>query len=165
MQRILKLLVGGGGTGLNLPETLLRCINYLTSNQVLSASGWNVGAGLLVARTGATVTVVVANGRTVRLAVNSSAPALTGLVLTTGQHAAVVTTCDASGTLRNYFSSIELTAADIKYPLIPENEVVIGIVHFAPTTTFTGGTTALDAANINAAFSSPVGPFPPTNTI
>lgn len=163
MEKIKQLILAGGPMAMSLPETVLRLFGDLFARQCVSGSGWNVGAGLLVARTGSGVTVVEVNGVTVRLAANTSAPALTGLNMTTGQHAAVLTTCDAGGTLRNYFSGVAASAAAIQYPTIPVSETVIGIVYLAPTTTFTGGTTALDAANVNATFVSVQGPFYPIN--
>lgn len=163
MERIRQLVAAGGTHGLNLPEVVLRMYADLYARQCVSGSGWNVGAGLLVPRTGSNVTIVEVNGVTVRLAANTSAPALTGFNLTNGQHGAVLTTCDAGGTLRNYTSGAASSAAAIQYPTIPANEAVIGIVYFAPTTTFTGGTTALDAANVNATFVSVQGPFYPIN--
>ena len=154
MEKIKQLITAGGSTGQVLPETAFRAFNVLSSTQGVSSSGWNVGAGLLVARTGSAVTYAIVQGKTVSLAANTSAPALTGFNLTTGQFAAVLTTVDAGGTLRNYFTSIETVLNNLQYPRIPISEAVIGIVYFAPTTTFTGGTTALDAANVNATFAS-----------
>lgn len=164
MEKIKQMLAAGGAQGLTMPEHVARVFASLFSTQAVSSSGWNVGTGLLVARTGSAVTVVEVNGITVRLAANTSAPALTGLNLTTGQHAAVMTTCDSAGTLRNYVSNVAASAGAISYPPIPGDQAVIGIVYLAPTTTFTGGTTALDAANVNALFVSVVGPFYPINT-
>ena len=164
MEKIKQMLVAGGAHGLTNPEHMARVLASLFSAQAISSSGWNVGAGLLVPRTGSAATIVEVNGITVRLAANTSAPALTGFNLTNGQHGAVMTTCDASGTLRNYFTNAAANAASISYPPIPGDQAVIGIVYFAPTVTFTGGTTALDAANVNALFVSVLGPFYPINT-
>jgi hypothetical protein len=164
MERIRQLIVAGGSTGLTIPETALRLFLDLFARQCVGGSGWNAAATALVPRTGSTVTVVLVNGVTVRLAANSVAPALTGFNLTTGQHGAVLTTSDAGGTLRNYFTSPAASAAAIQYPAIPPTEAVIGVTYFAPTVTFTGGTTALDAANVNATFVSVSGPFYPVNS-
>lgn len=163
MEKIKQMLAVGGAHGLTNPEHVARVFASLFSTQAVSSSGWNVGTGLLVPRTGSAVTVVEVNGVTVRLAANTSAPALTGFNLTNGQHGAVITTCDSAGTLRNYFSNAAASAGTISYPPIPPSEAPIGIVYFAPTVTFTGGTTALDAANVNALFVSVVGPFYPIN--
>lgn len=163
MERIRQLVTAGGPHGLNLPEITLSCFADLYARQCVTGSGWNVGAGLLVPRTGSGVTIVEVNGVTVRLAANTSAPALTGFNLANGQHGAIFTTCDAGGTLRNYFSNVAASAAALQFPTIPATEAVIGIVFLAPTVTFTGGTTALDAANVNATFASVQGPFYPIN--
>ena len=173
MEKIKQYLLAGGGSALALPETLVRAFNCLFTGQALTSSGWNVGSGLLVPRTGTPVTFVQVNGAVVRLSTNVSAPSLpASFVLTTGQYGAILTTCDSGGTLRNYFSTVVTAAsvtnggtAGLVFPIIPAAEAVIGIVYLAPTTTFTGGTTALDAANVNAVFSSVVGPFYPNAVI
>lgn len=161
MQKINQYLSAGGDYA--QPNAIRRAFNDLFSRQCLSGSGWNVGTGLLVARTGALNTVAIVGGATVVLAANTSAPALTGFALTPGQFAAVITTTDGGGVLRNYFTSIEVLQSAIRYPQIPITEAVIGVVHLAPTVAFTGGVTNLDLVGVNASFSSVLGPFSPQN--
>jgi hypothetical protein len=75
----------------------------------------------------------------------------------------VLCTVNKAGTLTNYISNNPSSAGGLIYPTIPANECVVGGIYLAPTVTFTGGTTLLNAANVNAVAISAVGAVYPTN--
>jgi hypothetical protein len=55
------------------------------------------------------------------------------------------------------------TLGGVVWPNIPLGSTIVGALTVNPTTaSFIGGTTALDAANTNVVFISPVGAFDPT---
>jgi hypothetical protein len=161
MEKIKQFIVNAGYQ-MN-PETVLRAFNSLFARQIIAAGSFTIPAGITPA-TAATVTVALIDGKVVTVAASAATPAwTTAMNAAANTFLVVLTTVNLAGTLTNYVSNNPALASGLVFPIIPANEVVIGGIFLAPTATFTGGTTLLNAVNVNAVAISAVGPTHPTN--
>jgi hypothetical protein len=163
MEKI-KQYIQNAGSGAALPtETLLRAFNSIFATRCLAAGAFTIPAGVTPV-TASTVTVALIDGKVVTIAASTTTPAwTTAMSVAANSFLVVLTTVNAAGTMTNYVSNSPTAAAGLVFPIIPANEVVVGGMYLAPTATFTGGTTNLNAANINAVALNAVGAGHPTN--
>ena len=162
MERIKQLIQN---TGMNAvpPETLQRAFNALHANMCLASGAFTIPAAVTPV-TAATAVVATLGGKVVTIAASTATPTwTTAMSVAANSFLVVLTTVNAAGTMTNYVSNSPTTAAGLVFPVIPLNEVVIGGMYLAPTATFTGGTTLLNAVNVNAVALSAVGAVHPTN--
>jgi len=90
-------------------------------------------------------------------------PALVGTIAA-AKYGLFVFSVNASGTLTTTPGTLTGAAlANLVFPTIPDGDVVIGfiVVHNGSASTFTGGTTALDAADITTTYVNTPFPFNP----
>lgn len=86
--------------------------------------------------------------------------ALTGINIANGSKNVVAFCIDSAGTLTAVAGTAATTLAGIVPPTIPNNVAVIGwiLIDNGTGSTFTGGTTALDAASLTVTYVNGVGP-------
>ena len=162
MEIIRQLIANCGPAGVPT-ETLLRAFNSLFNRECIAAGAFTTG-GTVTPSTAATTTVAVINGQTVTIAASTATPTwTTAMSIAANSFLVVLTTVKAGGTMTNYLSNNPTSVGSLVYPVIPANEAVVGGIFLAPTVTFTGGTTLLNAANVNAVVLSAVGGLYPTN--
>jgi DNA-binding phage protein len=118
------------------------------------------GATLTLAKTGSTAFQATVGGRIVTIAASTDMPALTGLTITANSFNVACFFIDASGTVSVRFGVEGTTAAKVKFPDFPIDKALVGYLLITHSSTFTGGTTALDTAT--TVYVSPVGAFDPT---
>lgn len=178
MEKIKKFLFAGR-IGAALPEDVYRAFqdHYVRQNLV--------SAGLAIKTAGASpqfqsaaIAYLLGGQLLKKVAVAattlSTAVAWTG-VASTFNAGGVLLTIDNAGNITQVPTSIVSTLtsqaaaiAGITWPVVPDNVVVIGAIVVstsAANTTFTGGTTNLDAANITVDYLNIVGPMYPVTQI
>lgn len=101
----------------------------------------------------------LADGAHVLIADNTDMPALTGLTITANSYNVACFFIDRAGTQSALFGQEATTIAGVKFPTFPEKKALIGYLLITHSSTFTGGTTALDTAT--TVYFSPTGPFDP----
>jgi hypothetical protein len=140
---------------------------YVGNNQPLSDYGITNAAAALVFRTGTNARLAIAGGALQRVAASTNFPAMTGLSVPTGSKVLIVHTIDRSGTLGQYWGPISPVVAGCTFPDLPLDNAVVGLVLLENATgsTFTGGTTALDTANITLTYANAPGSVSPVPTI
>jgi hypothetical protein len=117
------------------------------SSFALNTAGLAIKAGSsALAKTGAADCYLVADGVLVKIAAATDMPALTGLVITANSFNVACFFVDRAGTTSVLFGREATTIAGIKWPTFPERKALIGTLLITHSSTFTGGTTALDAA-------------------
>jgi len=143
-------------------NAITKAIQWIFKNQVLASFGLNFGAGLTVGRTNtAAASWAVVNGIPVKVAASSALPALTGLNLVSGQRAVVSYFVDTSGVITASQGNVATSNSSLIFPAPPNPDTVcIGYLIVEAAATFTGGTTALDAANITSTFISQIDGLP-----
>lgn len=99
-----------------------------------------------LAKTGATTTTLWLGGVYYAIAASTDFPALTGLVITAASFNCVVFTTIDGSTLVANFGTEGTTAATVVWPTISGNAVALAALMITHSSTFTGGTTALDTA-------------------
>lgn len=141
---------------------LLLALFSLHNSQVLSAFGLNFAATAAVGRTSATAAGwALVNGVTVKVAAATALPALTGVNLVSGQRVVVSYFVDNAGTITQAVGDLQTSNANLRFPApMAPTVVCIGYLIIEAAATFTGGTTALDAASITSTFISNVGGTP-----
>jgi hypothetical protein len=93
------------------------------------------------------------NGTLIRIAAADMPALTTAASLATGEKNVVVFVTDSAGTVSNLYGTKSTTYAGIVFPTVNQNtQVVLGALVITAAATFTGGTTALDAANITSEF-------------
>lgn len=118
------------------------------------------GAANAAARTGAAAWYGVVGGRLVTLAANTVLPALTGLTIATNRFNVAVFFIDGVGNTSVRFGQDAAAIVNVGWPDFPVNLCPIGALLITHSSTFTGGTTALDTAT--TVFFSPTGAFDPS---
>jgi hypothetical protein len=89
------------------------------------------------------------NGTLIRIAAADLPALTTAASLANGEKNVVVFVTDSAGTVSNLYGTKSTTYAGIVFPTVNQNtQVVLGAALITAGATFTGGTTALDAANI-----------------
>lgn len=142
---------------------ILASMAYVGNNQPLSDYAINNAATALVFRTGSNARLAIAGGVLQRIAANTSLPALTGLSVPTGSKVLIVHTIDRGGNLGQYWGPISPAVGGCTFPDLPLDNAVLGLVLLENATgsTFTGGTTALDTANITLTYANSPGSVSP----
>lgn len=149
-------------------EPILQAIVERYQNQVLTSAGLQIAAATSALARNGTAYHALVNSQIVRVAVNTNLSALTGFNVATGNNKnagiVVVNRAGVQSVLAGRESS---TLLGITLPQVPQNVAPVGliIVETAGGATFTGGTTALDAANVTVAYVSVTGPFDPRFSI
>jgi hypothetical protein len=144
----------------------VRCTIFNHAGLVITAT-----AGTLTAKTGAAVTYGAVKGQLFSIAAGVDMPNPAGVVADGTSNVfcffantagALITAANMSVLMGTAGATIDL----IRFPKIPEGRTLIGfiIVTVAGGATFTGGTTALGAANITTVYCSPDGNFDPSAT-
>jgi hypothetical protein len=171
MEKIKQLLGPGGSVATNMPEVILRVFNDLFSRQALNSGTLAAGTTTTKLKITSQITALV-NGAIAILAASDGATnfvetgttVLPTYSLTATQVGGFIFTVDNAGGLhaRSMGPSNSLSSAPT-YPLIPVNEAVVGLamINTANAATFTSGTTALSATNVQLI--NVVGPLYPTN--
>lgn len=128
----------------------------LHNSTVLSSFGLTATASAALGKTGATAAWALVNGVAVKVAASTNLPAITtASSMTTGQKTAIGYFVDSAGTITAVPGAVVASAAALPMPASTSSNVVcIGYIIIEAATTFTGGTTALDAASITTSFIS-----------
>jgi hypothetical protein len=170
MEKIKQYLLAGFVAS-NFSETLLRAFNDLFSRQALNSGTLAAGTTTTKLKITNQITTLI-NGVPIIVSasdgatnfVETNATTLPVYSLTATQIGGYVFTVDNSGALHAFTisPSATLTSAP-SFPLIPTTHAVFGLalVNTANAATFTAGTTALSATNVQLV--NVVGPFYPTN--
>lgn len=131
------------------------------SSQPLVSAGLVINAGgATFPKIGAADFYAVANGVLVKVAAGTALPALTGITITAAFFNVVCFFVDSAGTLTALAGTQAATLGGVVFPQFPAKKALIGFLIITNASTFTGGTTALDAAT--TVYVSPLGAFDPT---
>lgn len=130
---------------------------YSNSTLVIKAGG-----GVL-AKTGGAISYGVANGVPIAIAASTDMPSLVGLNITAAKFNVICFFVDQSGTLSVLMGTEGAAIGNVKFPEFPKGKALVGFLSVTHSSTFTGGTTALDTAT--TLYFSPVGAFDPTATL
>lgn len=144
-------------------EALRNCLTPLVdrmSCQVLSSAGLALKAGgSTLAKTGATDCYAVVKGVLVKITSATDMPALVGTI-SANKYNVFCFFVDAAGTKTVSLGTEATDLDDVGFPAFPEGKTLIGFLLITHSSTFTGGTTALDTAT--TVYVSPLGAFEPT---
>lgn len=141
--------------------TLFEVIASRLNSVATATAGLVIKAGASAqAKTGATAFRGTVGGRAVTIAAGVDMPALTGLVITANKFNVACFFIDKAGTVTAAFGTEGGTAAAVVFPDFPIDKALVGYLLITHSSTFTGGTTALDTAT--TVYHSPVGAFDPT---
>lgn len=149
----------------NQPGTLsllkvFKAIGDRLSCQPLSSAGLVIKAVTsTLAKTGASAFYGTVQGKLVTIAAATDMPALTGLVITASSYNVACFFIDTASTVTMLYGTEATTLAGVKFPEFPEGKTLVGFLIITHSSTFTGGTTALDTAT--TVYVSPVGAFDP----
>jgi len=153
-----------------------KAIDSLYRNQVLNSAGLGIQGGSAAA-TWATANVVnyMVEGVNATLAAQSSKAVPSAItwaaVASTFQAGAFLVTVDNAGTVATVPTNVgtgtsaAIARANIVWPVVPDGQVVVGVViiaNSAANVAFTAASTNLDATNISTTFINTIGPFYPT---
>lgn len=142
-----------------LSPTLLALADRMSSQATSTAGLVIFGAASPLAKTGAAAFQGVAQGVPVTIAASTTLPALVGTI-TAGSFNVFCFFIDRAGVVTVARGIEGTTLAKVTFPQFPQGKALVGYLIVTSGSTFTGGTTALDAATVN--FVSPVGAFDPT---
>lgn len=147
-------VVGGTPTALKtaLPVTGANVIKAQASSmdQLLNVGGLAIKAGgSPLART-VNITRAMLNGNLVVKAAGDMA-ALSGTIAANA-HNVYCFFMDGAGTLSTVMGTAGATAAAVEFPPIPAGRIMLGFVLVTHTSSFVGGTTALDASGATAVY-------------
>lgn len=135
------------------------CDRY--SSQPLNSAGLVIKAGgSTLAKTGASAFYCIAQGILVTIAAATDMPALTGLVITANTFNVACFFVDNAGATTMVYGTQGATLGAVVFPQFPVGKSLIGFLIITHSSTFTGGTTALDTAT--TVYISPLGPCDPT---
>lgn len=135
-------------------------LDRLSSQPLITAGLVIHGSASTLAKTGAADFYASAKGVLVKIASGTDMPALTGLVITAAFFNVALFFVDSAGVVTVAFGNQGATIGAVGWPQFPEGKALVGYLLITNASTFTGGTTALDAAT--TVYFSPVGPFDPT---
>lgn len=102
--------------------------------------------GSALAKTGATKTICLVGGALVNIAAGTDLTALTGLTITANAFNVVIWSTDSAGTVIANFGTEGATAAAVVMPTLASGQCAFAGAYITHSSTFTGGTTALDTA-------------------
>lgn len=145
-----------------LLQTLFQQLAAQVNTVALRGAGLEIAAGgSTLAQVGASSTFIgTVGGRYVSIAAGTDMPALTGLSITASAFNVACFFVNVSGTVSVRFGTEGATAVRVKFPDFPVDQLLVGFLLITHSSTFTGGTTALDTAT--TVYVSPVGGFDPT---
>lgn len=130
----------------------------------LSSAGLAISATTTKVKTGASATIVSAQGVIRSIAAATDLPVLVGTV-TNARFNVFVFSVDSAGTAYTQMGTESSTLAGVQWPNVPSKRCVIGFVIINPTGTgnFVGGTTPLGDATVvpNAVYVNTQGSFDP----
>ena len=142
-------------------QPIAEVIAEMSNTQALTSAGLNLkAAASTLAKTGATAFYGTVLGRLVTIAAAIDMPALTGLTITAASFNVACFFIDAAGVVTVRFGTEGTAIARVKFPDFPLDRALVGFLLITHASTFTGGTTALDAAT--TVYLSPTGSFDPT---
>lgn len=131
------------------------------SSQPLTSAGLVIKTGgSTLAKTGSSAFYAVASGVLVTIAGSTDMTALTGLSIVANSYNVAAFFVDSASVVTVAFGTSGTTLALVKWPQFPAGKALIGFLIITHSSTFTGGTTALDTAT--TVYVSPLGPFDPT---
>jgi hypothetical protein len=140
--------------------TVFKAIGDRLSCQPLSTAGLVIKAATsTLAKIGATAFHGTVQGKLVTIAAATDMPALTGLTITANSYNVACFFIDTASTVTMLYGTEATTLAGVKFPEFPEGKTLVGFLIITHSSTFTGGTTALDTATTQ--YVSPVGAFDP----
>lgn len=149
-----------GGLGRAELLALSKALGGRLASQPLSSAGLVIKVGgSALAKTGSAAFYAVANGKLVTIAGSTDMPALTDLVITAASYNVACFFIDSASTVTALFGTEATTLAGVKFPEFPEKKALVGFLIITHSSTFTGGTTALDTAT--TVYVSPIGAFDP----
>ena len=145
-----------------LLQTIFAFVARQANTVAVRAAGLEIAAGgSALAQVGASSTfVATVGGRYVSIAAGTDMPALTGLVIAANTFNVACFFVNAAGTVVVRFGTAGATAARVAFPDFPLDMALVGFLLITHSSTFTGGTTALDTAT--TVYVSPVGAFDPS---
>ena len=129
------------------------CFSPLFDRQTslcISSAGLDIKAGgSALVKSGASATLLLANGRLQSIASATDMAALAGTVAADAFNVYCFF-CDGGGTLTTLMGTAGASLAAVKFPQLPLGKAMIGFVIINPTGTgdFVGGTTPLDDATV-----------------
>lgn len=130
------------------------------SSQATSTAGLVIKTGgSTLAKTGSAAFAGVANGFPVAIAGGTDMPVLT-VVITAAKYNVVCFFIDQASSVTAVNGVEGAAIVNIKWPPFPKKKALVGYLIITHSSTFTGGTTALDTAT--TVYVSPVGAFDPT---
>ncbi len=120
------------------------------------------GASAVFPKTGATAVYALVSNALVAIGAGTALPSPVGTVAQNTFNVFCYY-IDVAGALTVLMGTPATTLAGVVFPDPPQGKTMIGGFSVNPTTaSFIGGTTALDAANTNVVYFSPVGAFDPS---
>ena len=146
--------------GYNLLRILTPLADRLSSQPLTSAGLVIKAGGGVLAKTGAAAFYATAAGIPVTIAAATDMPSLTGLVITAANFNVACFFIDSASVVTMAAGTQATTIAGVKFPQFPQGKALVGFLLITHSSTFTGGTTALDTAT--TVYVSPLGPFDPT---
>lgn len=144
----------------NLRAILAPIVDRLSSQAHNSAGLEITAGGGTTAQIGSGVTFHAAvKGKSLTIAAGTDMPALVGTITST-KYNVFCFFLDSAGTKTVAMGTEAATRALVTFPPFPEGKALIGYIVVTHSSTFTGGTTALDTAT--TVYVSPIGPFDPS---
>ena len=142
----------------------LRAILQAIADRLSSVATMTAGlviktGGSTLAKTGAAAFQAIVDGALVTIAAATDMPALTGLTIAANQFNVACFFVDKAGTVTVAFGTAGASKATVKFPPFPQKKALVGFLIITHSSTFTGGTTALDTATTE--YVSPVGGINP----
>jgi len=142
-------------------QTLMQYVARQVNNVSLSSAGLVIKAGgSTLAKTGASAWYGLVGGRLVTIAGSTDMPALTGLSITANSFNVACFFINSAGTVAARFGTEGTAIGRVKFPDFPVDMTLVGALLITHSSTFTGGTTALDTAT--TVYLSPLGAVDPT---
>ena len=130
------------------------------SSQTVTSGALAIKAGGSTLAKNGSVYYGLADGKIVTVAANTDMPALTGLTITANKFNVAVFYIDSAATVTVGFGTEGATANAVVFPNTPQGKAIIGFLLITHSSTFTGGTTALDTAT--TVYVNTVGAFDPS---
>ena len=153
-------LVGSGNDRKALSDVLAG-VGGTLNTQALTTAGLVIKAGAsTLAKTGSAAFYAVVGGRLLTIAGATDMPALTGLVITANSFNVACFFVNSAGTVTAKFGTEGTALGRVKFPDFPLGQALIGFLIITHSSTFTGGTTALDTAT--TVYVSPLGAVDPS---
>lgn len=141
-------------------RTVLEAMADRLSNQSLGSAGLAIKAGgSPTVKSGAADYYACVNGTIVKVTAATDMPALSGTI-TASSYNVFCFFIDSGGTVTVAMGTEATTIGAVKWPPFPVNKAFMGHVLVTHSSTFTGGSTALDTAT--TVYSNCVGAFDPS---